>query len=111
MGSGKPVRLRLTSKHLRCVQVAFCHVENITVVDCPNLERLFLWGFMDQGSCGIRFKVGHAPKLHQLGFLEPGVHMLEIGDTVVNPLTNVQCILHLIIPFPYFEFIFMLKCC
>ncbi|KAK3145245.1 hypothetical protein QOZ80_4AG0326130 [Eleusine coracana subsp. coracana] len=88
LGSKKGVRLRLTSQHLRCVQISFCQVEGIHVVDCPNLERLFLWGFMDEGACGIRFKIGHAPKLHQLGFLEPGVHMLEIGNTVINPLTN-----------------------
>jgi hypothetical protein len=59
MGSKKGVCLRLTSQHLRCVQIAFCRVESIFMVDCPNIERFFLWGFRNEGSC-IRFKIGHA---------------------------------------------------
>ncbi|KAK3145243.1 hypothetical protein QOZ80_4AG0326100 [Eleusine coracana subsp. coracana] len=88
LASKRGVRLRLASQHLRCVQISYCRVESIFVVDCPNLERLFLWGFINvKGSC-IRFKIGHAPKLHQLGLMQPGIHMLEIGNTVISPLIN-----------------------
>uniref|UniRef100_A0A0A9A661 F-box/LRR-repeat protein 15/At3g58940/PEG3-like LRR domain-containing protein n=1 Tax=Arundo donax TaxID=35708 RepID=A0A0A9A661_ARUDO len=84
----KGMRLRLVGRRLRFVQISMSYVESIAVVDTPNLERLFLWGFMTQkGSC-TGFKIGHAPKLRQLGFLEPRIHMLEIGNTVINPLTN-----------------------
>jgi hypothetical protein len=86
MGSKKGVCLCLTSQHLRCVQFTFCHVESIFMVDCPNIERLFLWGFRNEGSC-IRFMIGHVVAW-VLG--AESSHMLEIDSTIINPLNNVH---------------------
>ncbi|KAL6841179.1 hypothetical protein ACP4OV_029148 [Aristida adscensionis] len=84
LGSRNPLRLRLAGQRLRCVQVCVSYVESIAVVDAPNLERLFLSGaWTHNGSC-IRLRIGKAPKLRLLGYLQPGVHMLEIRDTVIT---------------------------
>ncbi|KAL6841029.1 hypothetical protein ACP4OV_028998 [Aristida adscensionis] len=84
LGSRNPLRLRLAGQRLRCVQVCVSYVESIAVVDAPNLERLFLSGaWTHNGSC-IRVRIGKAPKLRLLGYLQPGVHMLEIRDTVIT---------------------------
>ncbi|CAO2041550.1 unnamed protein product [Urochloa humidicola] len=44
-----------------------------------------VWGSITCGGPCIRVKIGNAPKLRVLGFLEPGVHMLEIRNTVITP--------------------------
>ncbi|OEL13467.1 hypothetical protein BAE44_0025514 [Dichanthelium oligosanthes] len=78
-------RLLLVGQHLRCVQICLSAVDSVAVVDTPSLERLLLLGSMTRhdGSC-IRLKIGKAPKLRVLGYLDPGIHMLEIRNTVIN---------------------------
>ncbi|TVU07272.1 hypothetical protein EJB05_47321 [Eragrostis curvula] len=80
----KGIRLRLVGQRLRCVQVHVSAVESITVVDAPCLERLFLSGSRTHDGSFVRVKIGNAPKLRLLGYLEPGTHMLEIGNSVIN---------------------------
>ncbi|TVU13354.1 hypothetical protein EJB05_40406 [Eragrostis curvula] len=74
--------LRLIGHSLQCVQICFCVVESITIVNTPRLDRLILWGSLD-GSC-IRLKIDHAPKLRLLGYLELGMHKLESGNSTIN---------------------------
>ncbi|CAL5035540.1 unnamed protein product [Urochloa decumbens] len=86
VGSRKmATRLRLSGQHLRCVQICLSAVDSVAVVDAPSLERLLLLGSMTRhsGAC-IRLKIGKAPKLRVLGYLDPGIHMLEIRNTVIN---------------------------
>ncbi|EER92118.1 putative F-box/FBD/LRR-repeat protein At5g44950 [Sorghum bicolor] len=80
----KMMRLRLVGQHLRCAQILISAVDSVAVVDTPNLERLILWESLDFNSSCIRLKIGKAPKLHILGYLSPGIHMLEIRNTVIN---------------------------
>ncbi|TVU11314.1 hypothetical protein EJB05_44890 [Eragrostis curvula] len=80
--------LRLVSRSLRCVQVGMCGVDNITVVDAPCLERLFLW--MSVPEKRSRIKIGHAPKLRMLGYWQPADHELEVGSTVIKESTKVS---------------------
>ena len=75
------LRARLASHSLRCAQFCLCFVEEVSVVDAPCLERLFVWRCP---SSSVRVKIGHAPQLRMLGYLEPGVHVLEIGNTVIK---------------------------
>ncbi|TVU07252.1 hypothetical protein EJB05_47300 [Eragrostis curvula] len=82
--SNKGIRLRLVGQRLRCVQLHVSAVESIAVVDAPRLERLFLSGSRMREGSFIRLKIGNAPKLSLLGYLEPGTHMLEIGNSVIN---------------------------
>jgi hypothetical protein len=81
IGSVKDLRARLSSHSVRCAQFCLCLVEEVSVVDAPCLERLFIWRCP---SSSVRVKIGHAPQLRMLGYLEPGVHVLEIGNTVIK---------------------------
>jgi len=80
--------LRLVGHCLQCVQICLSVVETIAVVEAPLLERLILWEPLD-GSC-IRLKIGHAPKLRILGYLEPGIYTLEMRNTVINSRKGVS---------------------
>ncbi|XP_048568566.1 F-box/FBD/LRR-repeat protein At1g13570-like [Triticum urartu] len=109
MGSQTGVRLRLVGQRLRCVQLGHALLEYIDVVDAPSLERLFFWeigklkSFRKRnddnhstmnGSSGI--KIGRAPNLRVLGYLQPGEQELGISNTIVvagskeNILPSVQ---------------------
>ena len=92
VGARKNVtRLRLVGQHLRCVQICLSAIDSVAVVDTPSLERLFLWETMVlDGSCA-RLRIGKAPKLRVLGYLNPGIHMLEIRNTVINVHTIPTC--------------------
>ncbi|CAD6264191.1 unnamed protein product [Miscanthus lutarioriparius] len=80
----KAMRLRLVGQHLRCAQILMSAMDSIAVVDTPSLERLILCESKACNSSCIRLKIGKAPKLRILGYLSPGIHMLEIQNTVIN---------------------------
>ncbi|XP_010233446.2 putative F-box/FBD/LRR-repeat protein At5g44950 [Brachypodium distachyon] len=89
--SGEPARLRLVSHSLRCVQLGLTRLEEIHVMDTPNLERLLQWNAVGKHHVSSilckkgrsRIKIGHAPKLRLLGYLEPGDDEIEISNTVI----------------------------
>jgi hypothetical protein len=87
VGSRVPVCLRVQSCSLLCVEVCTAIVSEITVLEAPCLERLLLWETWGGGGltnmCS-KVKIGHAPKLRFLGFLVPGMHELEIGNTIIE---------------------------
>ncbi|KQK08599.1 hypothetical protein BRADI_2g42767v3 [Brachypodium distachyon] len=90
IGSQSGVRLRLVSHSLRCVQLGITRLEDIDVVDAPRLERLLQW---DVGQHHVsknrgkkpssRIKIGNAPNLRLLGYLEPGDNEIEIRHSVI----------------------------
>ncbi|KAL6639849.1 hypothetical protein ACP70R_022444 [Stipagrostis hirtigluma subsp. patula] len=43
---------------------------------------------MESASRHSRVKIGHAPKLRVLGYLEPGTHGLEVGNAIIKPETK-----------------------
>jgi hypothetical protein len=55
----------------------------IAVEDAPHLERLIIWSAASTCSCK-RIKIGCAPALSTLGYLEPEVHTLQVGNTVIE---------------------------
>ncbi|XBI85388.1 hypothetical protein VPH35_093538 [Triticum aestivum] len=83
-GSNKGLRLRLVSQSLRCVQICGSVVEDIAVVKAPCLDRLIVEHPRDsaRGLC-TRVRIGDCPKLHALGILKAGNHILEIQGTVI----------------------------
>ncbi|PVH65736.1 hypothetical protein PAHAL_1G064900 [Panicum hallii] len=83
VGSVHKLNARLASHSLRCAQFCLAILEEVAVVDTPSLERFFIWRCLNQRHAG-RVKIGHAPRLSMLGYLEPGVHVLEIGNTVIK---------------------------
>ncbi|XBI72568.1 hypothetical protein VPH35_066492 [Triticum aestivum] len=62
----------------------------IAVVDAPRLERLILTGCWSSGGVCTKVKIGYAPKLHSLGYLDSGSHDLEFGNTVIKAGTKVS---------------------
>ncbi|BAS77277.1 F-box/LRR-repeat protein At1g06630 [Oryza sativa Japonica Group] len=80
------LRARLSSGSLRCAQFCLSFMEEVAVLDAPHLERLFLW----RNIKNTRVKIGHAPQLRMLGYLQPGVHQLEIGNTIIKARTIVR---------------------
>jgi hypothetical protein len=87
-GSLTPLRARLTSHSIRSVQFCLSIMNEIAVVDAPTLERLFLWKNWNErhGLSDIKttVKIDHVSKLRVLGYLEPGVHLLQIGNTIIE---------------------------
>jgi hypothetical protein len=76
--------LRLVSQSLRCLQFIGCFVDEIAVVHAPSLERLIhSLGWTRDGVC-TKVKIGHAPKLHSFGYLDPAIHVLEVGNIVIK---------------------------
>lgn len=60
------------------------------MVDSPLLERLILllppWG----GADCVRVNIACAPNLRVLGYLDPRIHRLQIGDDVIQSDTIVS---------------------
>ncbi|GJM84954.1 hypothetical protein PR202_ga00671 [Eleusine coracana subsp. coracana] len=88
-----PLCLRIQSHSLQSVQVCIGLVREITVPNASRLERLFLWeawGWDDHDikHMSTKIKIDHAPKLRYLGFLVPGMHQLEIGNTLIKVNTK-----------------------
>ncbi|KAM0890294.1 hypothetical protein ACQ4PT_027116 [Festuca glaucescens] len=87
-GSQTLLRARLANPSLRCAQFCLSILEEVAVLDAPSLERLFFWQKRTVAKMSTTVKIGHAPKLRLLGYLEPGVHTLQIGDTVIKAGTK-----------------------
>ncbi|CAL5023567.1 unnamed protein product [Urochloa decumbens] len=89
VGNVKKMHARLASHSLRCAQFCLADIDEVAVVDAPSLERLFIWQGLGQRRGGrIRIQIGRAPRLSMLGYLKPGMHLLEIGNTIIKPRTR-----------------------
>ena len=86
------MRLRLVGQHLKCAQILMSAMSSVAVVDTPSLERLILWESKACDNSCIRLKIGKATKLRILGYLSPGIHTLEIRNTVINVNTILNCV-------------------
>jgi hypothetical protein len=87
-------RVHLRNQSFRCVLLWHCFVEEVAVMDSPLLERLILWEIVvgQDFSVAVRVKIAAGvPKLQVLGYLEPRLHQLQIGDIVIKVLPF-QCI-------------------
>ncbi|KAE8799103.1 F-box/FBD/LRR-repeat protein [Hordeum vulgare] len=87
-----PRNVRVRSRSLRCVLFWMSIAEALAVVVAPCLERLILWndcpGAWLSKDFRTRVKIGYAPELKVLGYLEPSFHVLEIGNTVIEAGTR-----------------------
>uniref|UniRef100_A0A0A9GJX6 F-box/LRR-repeat protein 15/At3g58940/PEG3-like LRR domain-containing protein n=1 Tax=Arundo donax TaxID=35708 RepID=A0A0A9GJX6_ARUDO len=96
------LRLRLVSQSLRCVQIHATHLESVTVVDAPRLERLILRDNLDSKN---RIKIGNAPALCIFGYFELEKDVLQIGNTVfksrINPSAMVLTVKTLALPLQF----------
>ncbi|KAM3311957.1 hypothetical protein ACQJBY_032135 [Aegilops geniculata] len=80
--------LSLVSRSLRCVQIIEGIDLNIVVKNAPNLERVIIWTSSARDGLHRIVKIGHAPALSLLGYLEPARHLLEIGNTIIKAGTK-----------------------
>ncbi|KAM0877932.1 hypothetical protein ACQ4PT_035216 [Festuca glaucescens] len=84
------LHLRLVSQSLRCVQLFGSFIEEIYVVDAPRLEQLIHSEPWTPDGNRTRIKIGHAPKLNWLGYLDPENHVLDVGNTIIKARTRVN---------------------
>ncbi|CAN6231169.1 unnamed protein product [Urochloa humidicola] len=77
-------------KKLRSVVVWSSVVDEIFVQDAEKLERLVLCGVGSSRDSGVSVRIDRAPNLRVLGYLEPGVHSLVIGDSVIQLGTKIR---------------------
>jgi hypothetical protein len=80
-----PLRLRIISHSLRCVQIHGSTVDSVTVVDARRLERLLLGFRTNEDSC-CKIKIIHAPALHMFGEIELGKNELQVGNNIIKVL-------------------------
>ncbi|CAO2179349.1 unnamed protein product [Urochloa humidicola] len=91
IASQTDVRLCLVSRSLRCLQLGLSSLGDIRVADAPCLERLFLVDTSRTGGNELsRIKISKAPNLRMLGYLPPGRHELQIGNTIIEAGTTVS---------------------
>ncbi|CAO2034156.1 unnamed protein product [Urochloa humidicola] len=84
-----PLRVRIVSHSLRCVQIRGCRLESVTVVDAQRLERLFL-GSRTNESKSFNIKIGHAPALRLFGTIDLEKDTLQVGNTTIKGGTVVK---------------------
>ncbi|XBI98254.1 hypothetical protein VPH35_018508 [Triticum aestivum] len=77
-------RIDLINPKLRCV--LFWHAvpsHQLAVVDTPRLERIILWEDDAYSKTPAKIKIGSAPLLRAIGYLNPTLHVLQIGDELI----------------------------
>ncbi|KAM0828398.1 hypothetical protein ACQ4PT_067582 [Festuca glaucescens] len=85
---GFPERVPITSHSLCCLLLWFTMAEELDIVSAPSLQRLIL--FWPHRGRTTRVKIGYAPKLSVLGYLDTADHVLQIGNTIIKAgVTNV----------------------
>uniref|UniRef100_A0ACD5X825 Uncharacterized protein n=1 Tax=Avena sativa TaxID=4498 RepID=A0ACD5X825_AVESA len=73
-----------------CVQFFSSFIEEIFVLDAPRLEQLVHSHVWAPDGNRTKIKIGHAPKLNWLGYLDPENHVLDVGNTIIKAGTRVS---------------------
>ncbi|RLN09795.1 F-box/FBD/LRR-repeat protein [Panicum miliaceum] len=83
-----PPNVRIRNCNLQCAIFWMSVANMFEVLAAPSLERLILWCRKPDGQsihdCPIRLSIGHTPNLKVLGYLDPGIHVLKVGSTVIK---------------------------
>ena len=83
-----PRYVRIRSCSLQCLVFWKSLADELDVVVAPRLQRLILWQACQCiiGSLPFRtsVRIGHATELKVLGYLEPSIHQLQIGSTIIE---------------------------
>ncbi|CAL4962813.1 unnamed protein product [Urochloa decumbens] len=88
VSSRMPLRIRLHGPNLLCMILLMSLADELAVVDAPRLERLILWRTIGGDDFPMVVKIDRAPALRVLGYLEPIVHQLQIGNIVIDAETK-----------------------
>ncbi|KAM0928841.1 hypothetical protein ACQ4PT_002022 [Festuca glaucescens] len=81
---GFPSRVRISSNSVRCVLLWFSTAEELAVVTATRLQRLILYYTNPGRTSTTNVKIGYAPELTVLGYLDTASHVLEIGNTIIT---------------------------
>jgi hypothetical protein len=92
---GFPSRLEISSRSLCCMLLWFSMAEELAMVDTPRLQRLII--YTPGAGQTLRVKIGHAPQLTVLGYLETAAHVLEIGNTIITVSPSNFMLSHILI--------------
>jgi hypothetical protein len=81
--------VRIRSCSLQCLFFWKSLADELDVVVAPRLQRLILWQACQSMIIGsvtfpTRVRIGHATELKVLGYLEPSIHQLQIGSTIIE---------------------------
>lgn len=81
--------VRIRSCSLQCLVFWKSLADELDVVIAPRLQRLILWQacqcmIIGSVTFGTRVRIGHATELKVLGYLEPSIHQLQIGSTIIE---------------------------
>jgi len=83
-----PSHVRIRSRSLQCLVLWRSLTNELAVVVAPCLQRLILWPEFPckptDSVFSTRVRIGYATVLKVLGYLEPGLHQLQIGGTVIE---------------------------
>ncbi|KAF7077698.1 hypothetical protein CFC21_082222 [Triticum aestivum] len=87
---GYPDRVRIGSRSLRCLVLWHSLADEVAAVSAPNLQRIIIYCTHPSEDDGVtKVRIGHAPQLAVLGYLDTATHELEIGNTIIKAgLTN-----------------------
>uniref|UniRef100_A0A0A9DQG4 F-box domain-containing protein n=1 Tax=Arundo donax TaxID=35708 RepID=A0A0A9DQG4_ARUDO len=70
---------------LRCVLLWLSMTDEVIMENVICLQRLLLWKTSTvSGVFPMTVKIAHTPKLRVLGYLDTGVHKLQIGNTTIE---------------------------
>ncbi|PUZ55977.1 hypothetical protein GQ55_5G257500 [Panicum hallii var. hallii] len=86
-----PSHVRIRSRSLQCLVLWRSLTNELAVVVAPRLQRLILWQEYPCRPDSVfitRIRIGYATVLKVLGYLEPGIHQLQIGGTVIESGTK-----------------------
>jgi hypothetical protein len=80
-----PDRVRIGSHTLRCVLLWHSMVYEVAIIAAPQMQRLIVYCTHSPGhGRAIKVKIGYAPQLTVLGYLDTAKHVLEIGNTIIK---------------------------
>jgi hypothetical protein len=80
-----PDRVRIGSHSLRCLLFWHSLAGEVAVMDAPRLQRLIVYcTHPAEAGRNIKVKIGYAPELAVLGYLDTATHVLEIGNTIIK---------------------------
>ncbi|XP_047057216.1 F-box/FBD/LRR-repeat protein At5g53840-like [Lolium rigidum] len=88
-----PTHFSVRSRSLRCLVLWMSLARELAIVATPRLERLILWQTIPGYPCDFfvtKLKIRNAPDLRVLGYLDPSIHVLEIGNTVIQAGTRMS---------------------
>ena len=82
---GYPHRVRIGSRSLRCLVLWHSLADEVAAVSAPNLQRIIIYCTHPSEDDGVtKVRIGHAPQLAVLGYLDTATHELEIGNTIIK---------------------------